>query len=411
MIDLDEMHDPNEDRRDFRRANGAPMVSDPENPDKTLRYSRPSSYGKNLDDENALVNWRIWKAMEGVAASKSLAAQVAATPDEDKEGKKELREKALDRGTANEAADMGTALHAMTVRVENPNDDWVPPEAYQPDLQAYIELLEEYGLVSEMVECHMVNDEFRCAGTADRIYRLTKPLAAPDGQVLQPGTLVLGDLKTGKSLDLSAPGYCVQVALYATSQLYDIHLEKRLATPPINQDWALLVHLPVGKGRATLVWSSVERGLYGAWLSFEIKKWQKLWKSGSEGHDMPPVVLWEAPTVEERLGAEGIEVGEVLEAAWEDMVAYAHARIQTISTYPKAKESLILWWPDNVPTPKSGKLASEGDMIKVLNLLDKVEATYSIPFMHDDPRKSSGHKSQTDHSQERQLAEMSKGNQ
>ena len=90
-IDVDELSDPNEDRKDYRRANGAPMVSDPENPDKTLRYSRPSGYGKNLDDENALVNWRIWKAMEGVAASKSLAAQVAATPDDDKVAKKELR--------------------------------------------------------------------------------------------------------------------------------------------------------------------------------------------------------------------------------------------------------------------------------------------------------------------------------
>ena len=405
-IDVDELSDPNEERKDYRRANGAPMVSDPENPDKTLRYSRPSGYGKNLDDENALVNWRIWKAMEGVAASKSLAAQVAATPDDDKVAKKELREKALDKGTANEAADMGTALHAMTARVEDQADLWEAPEQYQADLNAYTAALEEYGLVSEMVEVHMVNDEFRAAGTADRIYRLTKPLMTPDGNMLEVGTLVLGDLKTGKSLDFSAPGYCVQVALYATGQLYDIHLEKRLATPPINQEWALLVHLPVGKAYCEIVWCSIEKGLYGAWLSHEIKKWQSKWKSGKDGHDTPRVIVADLPApVTQRLKEGGIEIAEQVAVANEAMVAYCHARVTTIAQHEKAKESLILWWPEGLPTPKSGKLTDPDDIVKVLNLLDKVEKDYSIPFMHTDPRQSTGHKSQSDRSNERGLVD------
>lgn len=403
-IDVDELSDPNEERKDYRRANGAPMVSAPDDPDKTLRYSRPSNYGKNLDDENALVNWRIWKAMEGVAASKSLAAQVSATPDEDKVAKKELREKALDKGTANEAADMGTALHAMTARVEDPHDTWDPPQQYVADLDAYLDALAEYGLVSEMVECHMVNDEFRAAGTADRIYRLTKPLATPDGNYLDVGTLVLGDLKTGKSLDLSAPGYCVQTALYATGQLYDIHLEKRLATPPIDQNWALLVHLPVGKARCTIVWCSIQIGLYGAWLSHEIKQWQSKWKSGKDGHDTPPVLIHEFPApVTQRLEEEGVGIAEILDASNEAMIAYCHARVTTIAEDPKAKDALIMWWPEGLPTPKSGKLSEPDDIVKLLNLLDKVEKDFSIPFMHTDPRTSSGHKGQTDRSNERGL--------
>lgn len=404
-IDVDELGDPNEERKDYRRANGAPLVSDPENPDKTLRYSRPSNYGKNLDDENALVNWRIWKAMEGVAASKSLAAQVAATPDEDKVAKKELREKALDKGTANEAADMGTALHAMTARVEDLNDTWNPPQQYYADLDAYLDCLATYGLVSEMVEVHMVNDEFRAAGTADRIYRLTKPLMAPDGSVLEIGTLVLGDLKTGKSLDLSAPGYCVQTALYATGKLYDIHLEKRLATPPINDQWALLVHLPVGKAKCELVWCSITIGLYGAWLSHEIKQWQAKWKSGRDGHDCPRVEVYVEPPVSvvQDLEDGGIQVAEVSCASIEEMVAYCHARVTTIAEYPEAKDALILWWPEGLPTPKSGKLSEPDDIVKLLNLLDKVEANYSVPFMHTDPRKTTGHKDQVDRSNERSL--------
>lgn len=393
-----------EGRRDFRRANGAPMVSDPADASKTLRYSRPSSYGKNLDDENALTNWRINRAMQGVAKSPALAAEVNACKDDDKETKAALRDKALDRGGAGEAADMGTALHAMTARIEDPDDVWDPPEAYADDLNAYMDLLVEYGLMSEMVEVHMVNDEFRAAGTADRIYRLTKDLVAPSGEIIGAGTLILGDLKTGKSIDLSAPGFCVQIAIYAGGQLYDIIEERRLPTPPIDQQWGLLVHLPVGKGRATLHWVPLQIGQYGAWLSAEIKQWQKLWKSGKDGHDMPPVRVWQpVERLQEELGAtvEG-------EASIEEMVAYCAARIKTIGQYPKAKDSLILWWPEGLPTPKSGKLTEGADIVTLLNLLDKVEANYNVPFMHDDPRKSSGHKSQTDRSNERGLIPQAK---
>lgn len=409
-IDLAELDDENEGRKDFRRANGAPLVSDPVDPTKTQRYRRPSGYGKNLDDENALVEWRIWKAMEGVASSKSLAAEVASTKDDDKPGKKVLKEKAMDRGKANEAADMGTALHAMTARVEDAEDGWEPPEHYQDDLLAYGQLLEDFGLVSEMVEVHIVNDEFRAAGTADRIYRLTKPLLTPTGEVLDIGTLVLADLKTGKNLDFSMPGYCIQMALYASGKLYDIHTEKRLATPPIDQDWGLLVHLPVGKAKAELLWCPLQLGLYGSWLANEVKLWQSRWKSGRDGYDMPPVEVYiPAPdSVVDRLAAEGVGVAEVATATMEEMVAYTAARIRTIAEHEEAKKSLILWWPTDCPTPKSGKLINPDDMVRVLNVLDKVEANYSIPFQHTDPRGTMGHKSTVDRSNDRGLTTNTK---
>ena len=104
-----------------------------------------------------------------------------------------------------------------------------------PTSTAYRDALATYGLVSEMVEVPIVNDEFRAAGTADRICRTTKPLITPDRVRIEPGELIIGDLKTGKKLDFCLPGYCVQMALYATGQLYDVVTERRLATPPINQ--------------------------------------------------------------------------------------------------------------------------------------------------------------------------------
>src|SRR5262245_52980681 len=276
IIDVEELDDEHETRRDFRRANGAPLVSDPENPEKTMRYSRPSSYAKCLDDEEALTNWRIWKAMDGVARSKALQTQVVAHHDDDKVEKKTLREKAMDKGSANERADQGTGLHAMTLRAEDVRDiDFNPPEQFQTDLDAYIEALAFYGLVSEMTEVHMVNDQFRAAGTTDRIFRTTKRLHAPDGWI-EEGTLICGDLKTGAKLDFSMPGYAVQLALYATGKLYDIATERRLATPPIDPTWGLMIHLPVGKGRCDVLWCDLVVGLRGAALSQQVKEWRRL---------------------------------------------------------------------------------------------------------------------------------------
>ena len=379
-IDIEELDDEHEQRHDFRRANGAPLVSDPENPDKTLRYSRPSSYAKCLDDENALTNWRLWKAMDGVARSAALQTQVVATRDEDKESKKALRERALDKGKANERADQGTGLHAMTVRWEDREDvAFDPPERFVTDLTAYGDALAMFGLVSEMVEVHMVNDDFRAAGTADRIYRTTKRLQTPKG-FIEEGSLILGDLKTGAKLDFSMPNYAVQLALYASGKLYDIGTERRLPTPPIDQNWGLLVHMPVGSGRCSVLWCDLELGIFGAWLAKEVKEWRRKWKNGE--HDCPPVpepVFDPVPVLEAELGA-------IAELTLDEMSAFCQARIAQIGQHPKAKETLILRWPEGLPTPKKG-VRDFSDIATIIKLLDTIEAQYSLPFIGPDPRQ------------------------
>lgn len=373
-IDIEELDDENESKLDFRRANGAPLVSDPENPDKWLRYSRPSSYAKCLDDEEGLQTWRIWKAMEGVARSPALQTQVVATHDTDRIEKKELRAKAMDKGNATEAADQGHGLHAMTVRYENALDvDFDPPEHLLPDLAAYGDALTRYGLVSEMFEVPFCNDRFRAAGTADRIYRLTKPLPVPGG-LLDVGTLIIGDLKTGKKLDFALPGFCVQTALYATGVLYDLTTNRRLPTPPINQQWTLIAHMPVGKATCEMRWSSIETGLAGARLALMVKEWRKEWKNGN--HDAPVV----GDPVE--LRAESAEVAEV---PLEEMSEYCQDRINAIGKTPQAKAKLIQRWPEGLPTPRKG-LRDADDVVALLGLLDAVEAEFSIPFGRPDPR-------------------------
>lgn len=372
-IDVELLDDAHEQRHDFRRANGAPLVSDPNDPSKTLRYRRPSSYGKPLDDESALTDWRIFKAMQGVARSQALQAKVNVVKDEDRNEKKLLREEAMDKGSANEAADMGTALHAMTARIEDQTDTgFDPPEQYADDLRAYTDFLEEYGLVSEMVEVHMVNDAYRAAGTADRIFKLTKPLVLPDGRIMLPGTLILADLKTGAKLDFSLPGFCVQTAIYADGELYDVIAERRLPTPPIDRSWTMLVHLPVGKATCTPLWMSVELGLRGALLSYDVKEWQNAWKAGRDGHDAHPVKVAEQ-VIEAESGVDDLHA---------EMLDFIRLRIDVIRVHDEARSVLTRTWPSGVPTPKQG-LSSDEHITKVLAVLDEVEKEFSLPFQKD----------------------------
>ncbi len=376
-IDIEELTDEHEQRNDYRRANGAPLVSDPSDPTKQLRYRRPSGYAKLLDDESALTEWRIFRAMKGVASSTALAAKVNVVKDEDKSGKRALRDEAMDKGTANEAADTGTALHAMTARVEDEHDDFEPPEQYQLDLTAYVRLLDQLGLVSDMVEVPMVNDAYRAAGTADRIYRLTKPLLVPDGSVLPEGTLILGDLKTGQKLTFSLPGYCVQMALYADGTLYDVRSERRLPTPPINKSWTILIHLPVGGNRATAWWLSVELGLRGALLAYDVNEWRNAWKAGRDGHDCFPVEVAKVTNTPDPMPPVPLQ----------EMVDWCQQRISVIKDNGQARSALLRKWPNKVPTPKQG-LSKADDIVTVLNLLDSIEAEFSIPFGID-PRAAS----------------------
>ena len=309
------------------------------------------------------------------------ASTVVAVKEGDKDSKKVLRDKALDKGAANEAADMGTALHAMTVRAEDATDvDFDPGEPFQTDLDAYRDCLATYGLVSEMFECPMVNDHFRAAGTADRIYRLTKDLATPGG-VIPAGQLVLGDLKTGQKFDFSLPGYAIQLALYATGTLYDLTTQSRLPTPPTNGDWAILVHLPVGQGRCELQWVSIEIGNYGAWIAQEVKQWRKKWKNGE--YDGVPIPL-PVDAIAEEFDAT-VEIDQEMVPA---LIEYVRIRVEQIGRHSKAKERLILKWPAGVPTPKQG-LSMPGQVLAVLDVLDKIEADFSLPFLPD-PRGEPG---------------------
>lgn len=396
-IDLNEFETP--EHPDFQRANGAPMVLDKDG--KRIRLSRPSNYAKPLDDESALTNWRIDTACIGVAGDKALQARYVACKRDDRETLHKLREESIKAGRGSEGADIGTALHAMSERWERGDQTFNPPEPFASKLVAYTNELARIGVVSEMFEFHTVNLDYGSAGTADRLFKLTRDLVAPNGDLLPTGTLVIGDLKTNKRLDYSLASYAVQMALYAQGELYDVITDQYRPTPPIHQRWGVLVWLPSEdpEPRCEALWVDLEAGNYGAWLAQEVKQWRKNWRSGhfaSPHIDVPmtpEAVAAEFPDGE--LVDEGRPVVEVEVALGYDEMMLAQLsdwcqfRINLIRDHTDARTLLLRLWPEGLPTPKKGLQTSE-QVDTLLTLLSKVEAEFGLTFPEGDPRVSTG---------------------
>lgn len=388
-VSLDDLRDPS--ARDFRRANGAPMVTRLDDPTKWDRYSRPSGWGEDLEDDSALVIWKIDRAMEGVACDPSIAAMVAANIGV-KEGAKERRERAIQRGRGEEAADIGTALHAMTARVES-GDGFIAPEPYASDIARYLTCLDSAGLTSEYIECHLCNDEWRAAGTADRLYLAHRPLEPPGFDVIAPGQIILGDLKTGKKLDYSLPGFAIQLALYCDSVFYDVETNERSPLPEnLRTDVALLVHMPAGTATCELHWVDLQVGREGARIVRDVRRWRR------RDDFIQPFRY--PPSDEEAVLATPMEVvmlgsfvpyepeipDEIGCEAWvEAMSAWAQERINTIGLAAEPRTLLLRRWPEGVPTLRQGGITA-AQLSAVLDLLDAIEGAFSLPFPPNDPR-------------------------
>lgn len=375
-IGAEDIEDQHQAAPDFSRgAGGEPLISMPDG--KQKRYARQSSHGDCLEEKSGLNNWMVAKAMEGAAKDQSILARaIAASPYEDhKSDWTKLRQDAIQAGRGSYKADIGTAVHAMSERWEE-DAEYDPGPKYRPALEAYSSIQNELGLKSQLIECQFVNDEFNTAGTADRLYELSKPLVVPTGEILLPGTLVIGDLKTGSSLEYSIPGYAVQLAGYAGGVLYDVVNNVRMPTPTINQRWAIIMHLDVETAHCEFLWVDLEVGRFGARLAEEVREWRRNWRR-KEGYKatLLPVKVAEEPEADsgERPDIESLD-------AWLD---YCRRRLDTIKSIDRVKEWTLIRWPEGMLPPKSIETLEQAHALS--EFLDRVEAEFGLPFVEGQP--------------------------
>lgn len=248
-------------RPDFRRDRwGRPLVAG-------KPYGRPSSHAKTIEDTYGLELWSKRNVAFGMAHDASLVARVLALPSaydawssDDKAEANKIADAAQAVAKAHKAADIGTALHRMTERIDL--GEKVDGGPFQADLDAYRAAMAPLEVRPDWIECRMVCHELELAGTADRL-------------VHHDGHWFVADVKTGASLDYAGLGYATQLAVYAHSVLWDIDTDAPVDTPPLNIERALIIHLPAGRGECHLMWVDIAEGWEVAHLATKAKRAQK----------------------------------------------------------------------------------------------------------------------------------------
>jgi hypothetical protein len=250
---------------------------------KTKPWTRATTFAKSISDTYTLSMWSQRMVGLGVAQNPDLIATFASSTVNDRDKLNAAAEDAKNRAGAKTGANLGTAVHAFTQRVDGGEMKVSEvPFPWRRDVLAYSALLEQEGIevLPDYIERRVLEPVFGIAGTFDRIVRLTKDLdvrmvnpatGAKEIVTLKAGSLVVFDLKTGRDLEYGWLEIAIQLAIYGRAKhVYDASgaFEEM---PEVLKDVALVLHLPVGKGRAELHAVNISAGWEFARLCSEVR--------------------------------------------------------------------------------------------------------------------------------------------
>lgn len=230
---------------------------------KKTSWTRATTYAKSISDTYALGQWMLRMAVKGVATRPDLYALAAATPIEDKDGLNRIAEDAKEAAAAKAGANLGTALHSFTEQVDRGEVPNVP-EPWARDIAAYKKMLADHriAILPQYLERKVVVPDIGIAGTFDRI--------------VDRGGLKIGDLKTGKDLSFGWLEIAIQLAIYSrATHLWTPSTRTFEPMPAVDQDVALVFHLPVGQALAVLYEVDIAAGWRAAQLCGQVRDWRK----------------------------------------------------------------------------------------------------------------------------------------
>ena len=221
---------------------GRPLI-EPIGGGDPVPYTRVSTLAKALDDKTALTAWKCRQTAIGMSARTDLVAKARALDPFDRRGLDEVVEEALAAAASDRAANVGTALHAFSEKIDAGHAPGDLVEMTDPlflDLVAYQQATAH--LTMEAAELFVICDELKAAGSFDRLVNL-------------PGYgLVVADLKTGQHEPNYPHGVAQQIAIYAHGTLYGQQQGRiaALADIGVRTDVGLLIHLPSERGTCDL---------------------------------------------------------------------------------------------------------------------------------------------------------------
>lgn len=236
-------------------------------------HTRATTFAKLGANTKAIEAWNERNVVRGLTLRPDLLMLANGLEvKKDRQSLNSIAAQAKDAAGSKVAANIGTAYHAFSERVDAGliTPDQVPNQ-YGRRVRQYVKAVAEAGLTTRpewierttAVRADQVGAPLPVAGTLDRIFQL------PDG------SLVIGDLKTGSDLSYGEMEIEVQLALYAhgvnTHGLFDWNTKtwQRYAGVSsalgadfleVRTDIAIVVHLPADGDGCTLYVADIERG-------------------------------------------------------------------------------------------------------------------------------------------------------
>ena len=187
---------------------GRPMITQPGST-KRVPYRRTTTFVGALEDTYNLQKWKMRRVAYGMGQRKDLVLAAAASDPEEKHKLNEIVENALEAAESSAAATTGTALHALTERIDRGQPLGVIPNEYENDIAAYQAATQKIEWLG--IESFRVYDRWQVAGTADRIGKD------------QHGRIRIYDIK-GLTLDTKLPtpsGWTTMGAVKVGDQVLD----------------------------------------------------------------------------------------------------------------------------------------------------------------------------------------------
>lgn len=235
---------------------------------KPVAYTRCTTYVGCLEDTFNLTAWgkRMVAAGLGQRSDLALRASSLGLEPDDYEASRpwkrqmdDLCEQALQAAGGSAKATIGTALHALTERMDRGEDVGAVPDSYVPHLRAYNATTAAFEHLH--IERFTVNDELKIGGTPDRVLRIPgydKP--------------IIGDLKTG-NVEFGIGKMAMQLSVYANSVAYNPD-GTREPLGDVDLERGLIIALDAKTAECRLIWVDIAAGWEAVQLATQVRAWR-----------------------------------------------------------------------------------------------------------------------------------------
>lgn len=231
-----------------------------------------------LEDKSNLTEWKQRNVALGLSRDSGVLEAFQALKDPhgaDKQQANALVARAEQAAGSDVKSSVGTAVHDIIENINTNRPSGFIPDEYKADIAAYQEALRREGIIVVAAETGVVNHDLKTAGSFD-ILGLHK---GPKDERLK---LKIMDVKTGR-IDYGLSKIGMQLGGYANSLLYDKNTGD--CTPlqytledgtvlDVDQDEALIIHLPAGQGVCTIVPVDIRGAFDGLMLAQQVRKWR-----------------------------------------------------------------------------------------------------------------------------------------